>query len=60
MSKLEGIYTARDLYQDVNDLYEGKTHKQYDVGYINLDQIFHLVKPMFVVVTGVSSFLSIK
>ena len=53
MTKLDGIYTARDLYEDVNDLYEGKTHQQYDVGYKNLDQIFHLVKPMFVVVTGI-------
>jgi len=53
MSKFEGIYTARDLYEDVNDLYEGKTHKQFDVGYSCLDEIFHLVKPMFVVVTGV-------
>ena len=55
MSKLEGIYTARDLYEDVNDLYEGKTHQQYDVGYSNLDEIFHLVKPMFVVITGVAN-----
>ena len=53
MSKLDGIYTARDLYKDVNDLYEGKGHERFDVGFINLDQIFHITKPMFVVVTGV-------
>lgn len=53
MSKLDGIYTARDLYKDVNDLYEGKGHERYDVGFVNLDEIFHITKPMFVVVTGV-------
>ena len=39
MSKLDGIYTARDLYKDVNDLYEGKGHERYDVGFVNLDEI---------------------
>ena len=53
MSKLDGIYTARDLYKDVNDLYEGKGHERFDVGFLELDQIFHITKPMFVVITGV-------
>lgn len=53
-SKLEGIYTARDLYKDVNELYEGKVHKQYTTKvFPDLDKIFKIVKPMFIVVTGV-------
>lgn len=53
-TKLEGIYTARDLYKDVEELYEGKVHKQFTTGtFPELDSIFKIVKPMFVVVTGV-------
>tara|TARA_A100001201_G_scaffold143431_2_gene145043 strand:- start:1413 stop:2258 length:846 start_codon:yes stop_codon:yes gene_type:complete len=51
-NKFEGIYQARDIYKDVNDLYEGKTHKQYNIGYSNLNPLFKIVKPMFVVITG--------
>ena len=50
--KLDGIYTADDLYQPVMDLYQGKTHKQYGTGFKNLDKIYKVVKPCFTVITG--------
>ena len=53
MSKnLEGIYTCRDIYKDIKDLYDGKTQKQYDTGFMNLDPYLKIVKPSFLLATG--------
>lgn len=48
-----GIYTADDLYDSVMSLYKGEKHKQFSTGYGNLDEIWKIVKPCFVVITGV-------
>ena len=45
--KIDGIYTARDLYTDVMDLYAGKTFKQYSVGFKDLDPYFEDTKTKF-------------
>lgn len=53
MSKnLEGIYTCRDIYKDIKDLYEGKTQKQYETGFDNLDPLLKIIKPSFMLITG--------
>lgn len=50
--KLDGIFTADDLYHPVMELYQGKTHKQYTTGFESLDKIYKIVKPCFTVITG--------
>ena len=53
MSKhLEGIYTCRDIYKDIKDLYDGKTQKQYETGFENLDPLLKIIKPSFMLITG--------
>lgn len=50
--KIDGIYTARDLYTDVMDLYAGKTFKQYSVGFKDLEPYLKILKPSFNIFTG--------
>ena len=50
--KVDGIYTARDLYTDVMDLYAGKTFQQYSVGFKDLDPYLKILKPSFNIFTG--------
>tara|TARA_R100000951_G_scaffold112912_1_gene114021 strand:+ start:1219 stop:2112 length:894 start_codon:yes stop_codon:yes gene_type:complete len=50
--KIDGLYTANDLYDSVMDLYSGKSHVQYKTGFDSLDPFLKIVKPCFTVITG--------
>ena len=50
--KIDGIHTAKSLYDDLWELYEGKTCKRYSTGFKDLDPIMQLVKPSFILMTG--------
>ena len=50
--KIDGIHTAKSLYDGLWELYEGKTCKRYSTGFKDLDPIMKLVKPSFILMTG--------
>tara|TARA_Y100001937_G_scaffold33786_1_gene48158 strand:+ start:1226 stop:2101 length:876 start_codon:yes stop_codon:yes gene_type:complete len=50
--KLDGIFTARDIYKDVKSLYDGKTGQLYSTGFAPIDELIKLPKPSFTVITG--------
>ena len=50
--KIEGIYRATDLTEELWSLYQGKTHKQYDVGFPCLKPFLKIIKPSFILMTG--------
>ena len=50
--KIDGIHTAKSLYDGLWELYEGKTCKRYSTGFKDLDPIMQLVKPSFILMTG--------
>lgn len=50
--KIDGIHTAKSLYDGLWQLYEGKTCKRYSTGFKDLDPIMQLVKPSFILMTG--------
>ena len=61
--KIDGLYTARDLWQSVNELHSGNTSQPFDVGYEPLDDLYKVARGTFHVWTGVpnhgkSSFLA--
>jgi len=51
--KLDGIYRAKTLYDGLWKLYEGKTALRYTTGIDELDPIMRLIKPSFILMTGV-------
>ncbi|QDP61035.1 MAG: putative ATP-dependent helicase [Prokaryotic dsDNA virus sp.] len=51
--KIDGIYRATDLTEQLWDLYKGKSHKQYHVGFPCLEHYFKIIKPSFILITGV-------
>ena len=61
--KIEGLYTARDLWDSVKELHSGNTAQPFDVGFEPLDDLYKVARGTFHVWTGVpnhgkSSFLS--
>ena len=52
VDKIDGIHTAKSLYDGLWELYEGKTCKRYSTGFKDLDPIMQLVKPSFILMTG--------
>ena len=48
----DGIHRAKDLYDDLWKLYEGKICKRYTTGFKDLDPIMRLTKPSFILMTG--------
>ena len=61
--KIEGLYTARDLWDSVKELHSGNTAQPFDVGFQPLDDLYKVARGTFHVWTGVpnhgkSSFLS--
>ena len=50
---VDGLYTAHDYWNQVNDLYEGKYIKALEVGLDGLDDIYKLLPSTFHVVTGI-------
>lgn len=61
--KIDGLYTARDLWESVKDLHSGNTSQPYDVGFTSLEDNYKVARGTFHVWTGVpnhgkSSFLA--
>ena len=61
--KIDGLYTARDLWESVKELHSGNTSQPFDVGFEPLDDLYKVARGTFHVWTGVpnhgkSSFLS--
>tara|TARA_Y100001937_G_scaffold55967_1_gene76956 strand:+ start:3342 stop:4202 length:861 start_codon:yes stop_codon:yes gene_type:complete len=63
MSKIDGLYTVKDLRESVVDLYSGNTSQPLNVGYKELQELYKVSRGTFHVWTGVpnhgkSSFLA--
>tara|TARA_R100000664_G_C2739263_1_gene128023 strand:+ start:79 stop:963 length:885 start_codon:yes stop_codon:yes gene_type:complete len=52
MKKIDGVFSVDDLRDAIQDLYTGKSHKQYDCGYEAMKPYFKLIKPSFNLITG--------
>lgn len=52
MKKIEGVYRAKDLTEDIWDLYKGKSQKRYYCGFSSIDKYFKIIKPSFNLFTG--------
>lgn len=52
MKKIEGVYRAKDLTEDIWDLYKGKSQKRYYCGFSSIDPFFKIIKPSFNLFTG--------
>jgi len=50
---VEGLYTANDYWSQIQELYDGKYEKPYEVGLTGLDDIYKILKGTFHVVTGI-------
>ncbi len=52
MKKIKGVYRAKDLTEDIWDLYKGKSQKRYYCGFSSIDPFFKIIKPSFNLFTG--------
>jgi len=52
MKKIEGVFRAKDLTEDIWDLYKGKSQKRYYCGFSSIDKYFKIIKPSFNLFTG--------
>ena len=52
MKKIEGVFRAKDLTEDIWDLYKGKSQKRYYCGFSSIDPFFKIIKPSFNLFTG--------
>ena len=50
---INGLYTAGDYYQQVNDLYDGKYERPTTIGLKGLDDIYKIMTSTFHVITGI-------
>ena len=50
---IEGLHTARDYYDQINDLYEGNYEKPTEIGLEGLDDIYKPMTGTFCVITGI-------
>ncbi len=50
---IEGLYTARDYFSQLNDLYEGDYEKPTEIGMDGLDDIYKIMTGTFHVITGI-------
>jgi len=48
----KGVYTAKNLTEEIWELYSGKTQKQYHCCFNDLHKYFKIIKPSFNIVTG--------
>ncbi len=53
--KIDGIHTAKSLYDGLWELYEGKTCLRYSTGFKDLDPLMKLIKPSFILMTGTAN-----
>ncbi len=52
MKKIEGVHRAKDLTEDIWNLYNGKSQKRYYCGFSSIDPYFNIIKPSFNLFTG--------
>lgn len=52
MKKIEGVHRAKDLTEDIWNLYNGKSQKRYYCGFSSIDPYFKIIKPSFNLFTG--------
>ena len=50
---VEGLYKARDFFNEVHDLYDGNFEKPLEIGIPPIDEIYKVMPGTFTVVTGV-------
>ena len=50
---IEGLHTARDYFDQINDLYEGNYEKPTEIGLEGLDDIYKPMTGTFCVITGI-------
>tara|TARA_R100000773_G_C4220326_1_gene118999 strand:- start:581 stop:2296 length:1716 start_codon:yes stop_codon:yes gene_type:complete len=50
---IEGLYTVKDYYKEVHDLYEGNYTKPLEIGLGELDNIYKILEGTFHTVTGI-------
>lgn len=50
---IDGLYTAKDYFEQVNDLYEGNYEKPTEIGLEGLDEIYKPMTGTFTVITGI-------
>lgn len=50
---VDGLYTANDYWNQIQDLYEGNYEKPYTIGMKGLDDIYKVMKGTFHVITGI-------
>ena len=50
---VDGLYTANDYWDQIQDLYEGNYEKPYEIGLKGLDKLYKILKGTFHVVTGI-------
>ena len=50
---IEGLHTARDYFEQINDLYEGNYEKPTEIGLEGLDDIYKPMTGTFTVITGI-------
>tara|TARA_R100000655_G_scaffold40580_2_gene76324 strand:- start:20499 stop:21341 length:843 start_codon:yes stop_codon:yes gene_type:complete len=51
--KIDGVYRALDLTEPLWQLYQGKSQKRYDIGFDNAKDCIKIIKPSFMVITGI-------
>ena len=50
---VDGLHIANDYWNQIQELYDGKYEKPYEVGMDGLDPIYKIMKGTFHVVTGI-------
>ena len=50
---IDGLYTAKDYYSQINDLYEGNFEKPTEIGLEGLDELYKPMTGTFAVITGI-------
>lgn len=50
---VDGLYTAKDYTDQINDLYEGNYERPMEIGMSGLDEIYKIMTGTFHVVTGI-------
>ena len=50
---IDGLYTVRDYYNEVHNLYDGNYQKPIEIGMKGLDELYKIIAPRFDVWTGI-------
>lgn len=52
-NKIDGIYRAKDLTEQIWSLYNGESQKRYDIGFKGGRDLIKIIKPSFILMTGI-------